>query len=150
MYLRKFKNVFALNFSGNSLSEENDYKHFVIAFFPKLKYLDYRYVNSEIVSILFNSNIIIFTTYLEKCKSAYFAQKKQALEKFHIEVQKLSSEDEQREKEAEAVKARQAELQLHKVRAFVHVDLTQRCLQQIYSHYFIGRVCGIIKWVFSI
>uniref|UniRef100_A0A8C6T4L6 Dynein regulatory complex subunit 3 n=1 Tax=Neogobius melanostomus TaxID=47308 RepID=A0A8C6T4L6_9GOBI len=53
MYLRKFKNLFTLNFSGNPLCEEDNYIWFVIAFFPNLKFLDYRYVKSDTVSILF-------------------------------------------------------------------------------------------------
>uniref|UniRef100_A0A3B4B9M8 Dynein regulatory complex subunit 3 n=1 Tax=Periophthalmus magnuspinnatus TaxID=409849 RepID=A0A3B4B9M8_9GOBI len=47
--LKKLKNLFTLNFCGNPLSEEENYKLFIIAFFPNVKYLDYRYVNSEIV-----------------------------------------------------------------------------------------------------
>uniref|UniRef100_A0A8C6T0D3 Dynein regulatory complex subunit 3 n=1 Tax=Neogobius melanostomus TaxID=47308 RepID=A0A8C6T0D3_9GOBI len=51
MYLRKFKNLFTLNFSGNPLCEEDNYIWFVIAFFPNLKFLDYRYVKSDTVKL---------------------------------------------------------------------------------------------------
>lgn len=53
MYLGKLKNLFTLNLSGNPLSEEDDYKLFITAFFPNIRYLDYRYLNSEIVSMTF-------------------------------------------------------------------------------------------------
>uniref|UniRef100_A0A8C6ST53 Dynein regulatory complex subunit 3 n=1 Tax=Neogobius melanostomus TaxID=47308 RepID=A0A8C6ST53_9GOBI len=43
-------NIFTLNCFGNPLSEEDDYKLFVVAFFPNLKYLDNRYIKPAFVS----------------------------------------------------------------------------------------------------
>lgn len=92
MYLGKLKNLFTLNLSGNPLSEEDDYKLFITAFFPNIRYLDYRYLNSEI--------------------------KKEAAVKFQIALQKLQLEEVETEKKAEALKTKQDELQLH-MNAFV-------------------------------
>uniref|UniRef100_A0A8C6SPG5 Dynein regulatory complex subunit 3 n=1 Tax=Neogobius melanostomus TaxID=47308 RepID=A0A8C6SPG5_9GOBI len=50
MCLRKLRNIFTLNCFGNPLSEEDDYKLFVVAFFPNLKYLDNRYIKPAFVS----------------------------------------------------------------------------------------------------
>uniref|UniRef100_A0A3B4BAV8 Uncharacterized protein n=1 Tax=Periophthalmus magnuspinnatus TaxID=409849 RepID=A0A3B4BAV8_9GOBI len=74
------RNLFLLTWP---ITEEENYKLFIIAFFPNVKYLDYRYVNSEIVSTL----IILF----------YYSV----------------IEDLEREKKTEALKAQQAELQTH-------------------------------------
>ncbi len=50
LYLRKFKNLFTLNLFGNPVSEADDYKLFMTAYFPKLMYLDNRLLNQQTVS----------------------------------------------------------------------------------------------------
>ncbi|XP_072299962.1 dynein regulatory complex subunit 3 [Eucyclogobius newberryi] len=92
LYLKNFKNLLTLNFCGNPLSEEENYKLHIIAFFPNLKYLDYTYINRE--------------------------TKKQASVKFHIELQKLDLEEAEKEKKTEALKTQESDLQLH-AEAFV-------------------------------
>ncbi|XP_060882937.1 dynein regulatory complex subunit 3 [Labrus mixtus] len=42
LYLRKFKNLFSLNLCGNPASKEDDYKHFIAAYFPNLIFLDFK------------------------------------------------------------------------------------------------------------
>uniref|UniRef100_A0A672Z276 Dynein regulatory complex subunit 3 n=1 Tax=Sphaeramia orbicularis TaxID=375764 RepID=A0A672Z276_9TELE len=49
--LRRFKNLFSLNISGNPLSKDEDCKYLIAANFPKLKYLNCRYLDEKTVSI---------------------------------------------------------------------------------------------------
>ena len=46
-----FKNLFTLNLLGNPISEEDDYKLFIGAYFPNVMCLDYRYLDEKTVSI---------------------------------------------------------------------------------------------------
>ncbi|XP_029997517.1 dynein regulatory complex subunit 3 isoform X3 [Sphaeramia orbicularis] len=45
--LRRFKNLFSLNISGNPLSKDEDCKYLIAANFPKLKYLNCRYLDEK-------------------------------------------------------------------------------------------------------
>lgn len=49
-YLRKFKHLQTLNFSGNPICELEQYKRYVAAFLPQLEYLDYRLIDDVSVS----------------------------------------------------------------------------------------------------
>ncbi|KAK7940312.1 hypothetical protein WMY93_003638 [Mugilogobius chulae] len=69
------------------LSEEENYKSFIIAFFPNLKYLDYSYINRE--------------------------SKKQASVRFQIDLEQLNVEEAEKEKKSEALKTQQAQQQMH-------------------------------------
>lgn len=56
LYLRKFKNLFNLNLSGNPIFMLDDYKLFIAAYFPNLMSLDYRILNEKMVSM----NSVVF------------------------------------------------------------------------------------------
>ncbi|XP_050929674.1 LOW QUALITY PROTEIN: dynein regulatory complex subunit 3 [Lates calcarifer] len=47
LYLRKFKNLFTLNLFGNPVSEKDDYRLSIVAYFPNLTCLDYRVLKEE-------------------------------------------------------------------------------------------------------
>ncbi|XP_054463267.1 dynein regulatory complex subunit 3 [Anoplopoma fimbria] len=47
LYLRKFKNMFTINLYGNPVSEEEDYKFYIAAYFPNLRCLDYRLLDEK-------------------------------------------------------------------------------------------------------
>uniref|UniRef100_UPI0037E89321 dynein regulatory complex subunit 3 n=1 Tax=Semicossyphus pulcher TaxID=241346 RepID=UPI0037E89321 len=47
LYLRRFKNLFSLNLSGNPASKEDDYKLFIAAYFPNLVFLDYKLLDKD-------------------------------------------------------------------------------------------------------
>ncbi|KAK2893897.1 dynein regulatory complex subunit 3 [Channa argus] len=47
LYMRKFKNLFTLTLFGNPVSEADDYKLFIAAYFPNLTCLDYKIVNEK-------------------------------------------------------------------------------------------------------
>uniref|UniRef100_A0A7S3W3S7 Dynein regulatory complex subunit 3 n=2 Tax=Choreotrichia TaxID=141411 RepID=A0A7S3W3S7_9SPIT len=49
MYLRPFKKLQAINFVGNPLCQETEYRPYVLAFLNHLKYLDYRLVDEQAV-----------------------------------------------------------------------------------------------------
>lgn len=51
LYLKKFKNLFTLNLSGNPVSTVDDYKLLIAAYFPNLTCLDYRILNEKTVSM---------------------------------------------------------------------------------------------------
>lgn len=106
MYLRMFKKLSTLNLSGNPLSEQDDYKFFITAFFPKLKYLDYRYLNMDI--------------------------KKEAGAKYHIQLQQLHLQELEETKKAEALKAKQEEQQLH-ADAFVELLNGSSLFEQMFK-----------------
>lgn len=57
LYLRKLKNLFTINLSGNPVSTVDDYKLFIAAYFPNLMCLDYRVLNEKMVSK--NSGVVI-------------------------------------------------------------------------------------------
>ncbi|XP_022608371.1 dynein regulatory complex subunit 3 [Seriola dumerili] len=88
LYLRKFKNLFTLNLSGNPVSKEDDYKFFIAAYFPNLMYLDYRLLSDE--------------------------TKKEASSKYHYVLVKMRHEELQRQQAHAAEQSQKAELQLHK------------------------------------
>uniref|UniRef100_A0A3B4YRY4 Dynein regulatory complex subunit 3 n=1 Tax=Seriola lalandi dorsalis TaxID=1841481 RepID=A0A3B4YRY4_SERLL len=87
LYLRKFKNLFTLNLSGNPVSKEDDYKFFIAAYFPNLMYLDYRLLSDETVK---------------------------ASSKYHYVLVKMRHEELQRQQAHAAEQSQKAELQLHK------------------------------------
>ncbi|CAL9693392.1 unnamed protein product [Knipowitschia caucasica] len=87
LYLKILKHLYTLNFSGNPLSEEGNYELFIVAFFPNLTYLDYKYVNKEF--------------------------KERASVEFHIKLQKLYDENVAKETKTEELKSQQEEQQLH-------------------------------------
>eukprot|EP00064_Thunnus_orientalis_P002945 superscaffoldBa00000232_g2953 len=87
LYLRTFKNLFTLNLLGNPVSEEDDYKLFIAAYFPNLNCLDYRYLNEK--------------------------TKKEALIKYHYDLEKMKRDGLQMQQAAEAKQRQEAELQLH-------------------------------------
>uniref|UniRef100_A0A8C3APE5 Dynein regulatory complex subunit 3 n=1 Tax=Cyclopterus lumpus TaxID=8103 RepID=A0A8C3APE5_CYCLU len=47
LYLRTFKNLFTVNLYGNPVSQEDDYKLSIAAYFPKLSCLDYRLLDEK-------------------------------------------------------------------------------------------------------
>ncbi|XP_061081055.1 dynein regulatory complex subunit 3 [Conger conger] len=47
IYLRKFKNLRALNLAGNPVSTEECYKEFIAVYLPDLAYLDFRLLNEQ-------------------------------------------------------------------------------------------------------
>ena len=51
MYFRPFKELQAVNFVGNPLCQESDYRPYVLAFLKHLKYLDYRLVDEHAVQL---------------------------------------------------------------------------------------------------
>ncbi|NWH56269.1 DRC3 protein, partial [Geococcyx californianus] len=51
IYLRRFKNLRALNLAGNPLCDDEQYTLFVIAYLPNLVYLDFKVVHDTTVSI---------------------------------------------------------------------------------------------------
>ncbi|XP_044186081.1 dynein regulatory complex subunit 3 [Thunnus albacares] len=87
LYLRTFKNLFTLNLLGNPVSEEGDYKLFIAAYFPNLNCLDYRYLDEK--------------------------TKKEALIKYHYDLEKMKRDGLQMQQAAEAKQRQEAELQLH-------------------------------------
>ncbi|XP_040918810.1 dynein regulatory complex subunit 3 [Toxotes jaculatrix] len=87
LYLRKFKNLFTLNLFGNPVSEEDDYKFFIAAYFPNLKCLDYRLLN-------------------EKTKTEASIKYQYALEEMRCEELKIKQA-------VDAEQIQKAELQLH-------------------------------------
>ena len=50
VYLRRFKKLKTVNLTGNPLCQLEEYKMFVVAHLPSLDYLDYRLVDSTVVS----------------------------------------------------------------------------------------------------
>ncbi|XP_029997516.1 dynein regulatory complex subunit 3 isoform X2 [Sphaeramia orbicularis] len=60
--LRRFKNLFSLNISGNPLSKDEDCKYLIAANFPKLKYLNCRYLDEKTkkeASVKFNTDELL-------------------------------------------------------------------------------------------
>uniref|UniRef100_A0A3Q1HZ45 Dynein regulatory complex subunit 3 n=1 Tax=Acanthochromis polyacanthus TaxID=80966 RepID=A0A3Q1HZ45_9TELE len=51
LQLKKFKKLFTLNLSGNPFTKEDDYKVFIAAHMPNLKYLNCRLLDSAVVSV---------------------------------------------------------------------------------------------------
>ncbi|XP_016914639.2 dynein regulatory complex subunit 3 isoform X1 [Apis cerana] len=47
LYLRKFKNLYSLNMSGNPCTEEEGYLDYVFAFIPQLIYYEYKMITKE-------------------------------------------------------------------------------------------------------
>ncbi|XP_062295278.1 dynein regulatory complex subunit 3 [Scomber scombrus] len=87
LYLTKFKNLFTLNLCGNPVSKEDDFKVFITAYFPNMKFLDYRYIDEK--------------------------TKKEASIKYHYVLEKIKRDGLQAQQAAEATQRQEAELQLH-------------------------------------
>ncbi|XP_059204382.1 dynein regulatory complex subunit 3 [Centropristis striata] len=87
LYLRKFKNLFSINLSGNPVSEEEDYKYFIAAYFPNLMCLDYRLIDEN--------------------------TKKEAAIKYQYVLEELRHKELQQKQAEEAEQRRKAELKLH-------------------------------------
>ncbi|XP_070837741.1 dynein regulatory complex subunit 3 [Chaetodon trifascialis] len=87
LYLRKFKKLFTLNFYGNPLSKDDDYKVFIAAYFPELRYLDYRLLD-------------------EKTKN-------EASIKYHYVLEKMRHEELRLQQADEAEQSQRAEVKLH-------------------------------------
>lgn len=51
IYLRRFKQLQTINLAGNPISQQEEYRTFVIAHLPNLEYLDYRLVDQATVSV---------------------------------------------------------------------------------------------------
>ena len=51
MYLRRFKKLRLLNLAGNAVCDDPEYRTFVLAFLKNLKYLDYKLIDENEVSI---------------------------------------------------------------------------------------------------
>jgi len=49
LYLRPFKRLHAVNFAGNPLCQEAEYRPYALAHLPRVKYLDYRMVDEQAV-----------------------------------------------------------------------------------------------------
>ncbi|XP_034566875.1 dynein regulatory complex subunit 3 isoform X2 [Notolabrus celidotus] len=82
LYLRKFKNLFSLNLSGNPASKEEHYKLFIAAYLPKVMYLDSKLLDKE--------------------------TKKKAYMKYQIALEKMGFEELQKAKSKEAVQNQEA------------------------------------------
>ena len=52
VYLRRFRRLRCLNLAGNPLCEDAEYEAFVVAHLPDLKFLDYRRVAEDTVSVV--------------------------------------------------------------------------------------------------
>ncbi|XP_041812394.1 dynein regulatory complex subunit 3 [Chelmon rostratus] len=87
LYLRKFKKLFTLNFYGNPVSKDDNYKFFIAAYFPELRYLDYRLLD-------------------EKTKN-------KASMKYHDVLEKMRHEELQLQQAHEAEQSQEAEVKLH-------------------------------------
>ncbi|XP_042370602.1 dynein regulatory complex subunit 3-like [Plectropomus leopardus] len=87
LYLRKFKNLFAINLFGNPVSKEDDYNFFIAAYFPNLKFLDRRLLD-------------------EKTKN-------EASMKYRRVLEKMKHEEAQEQQAAEAEQRQEAEFKLH-------------------------------------
>lgn len=92
LYLRTFKNLFTVNLYGNPVSQEDDYKHSIAAYFPKLTCLDYRLLD-------------------EKTKN-------EAALKYGYVLDKIKHEELQRQQAEEVNQSKEAEVKLH-TEAFV-------------------------------
>ncbi|KAJ8345010.1 hypothetical protein SKAU_G00292030 [Synaphobranchus kaupii] len=92
IYLRKFKNLRALNLVGNSLSTEECYKEFIAAYLPDLAYLDFRLLNEE--------------------------TREKALAKYQYALEELIHNETQEAKAIEAEKKKEEEIERHR-EAFV-------------------------------
>ncbi|XP_029913067.1 dynein regulatory complex subunit 3 [Myripristis murdjan] len=88
IYLRKFTQLHTLNLYGNPISEDENYKLFITAYFPDLMYLDYRSLDEE--------------------------TKNQALTKYFYDIEKIRRHELQLQQAVEANKRQEAELQLHR------------------------------------
>ena len=142
LYLQKFKNLFTLNLRGNPVSKEDDFKLFIAAYFPNMKFLDYRYIdektvsiNCDEVSLLASSQFQSFfmdpflfvwklspwefiTCHIDSVpiKSClFYVQKKEASIKYHYVLEKIKRDGLQAQQAAEATQRQEAELQLHRV-----------------------------------
>merc|ERR1711976_1095585 len=87
-YLRRFKHLQTLNLSGNPICEQEEYKRFVIAYLPKLEYLDYRLVDE--------------------------ASKQAAYEKYEIAVQEIQHDEMQAERKEKEKALQEEQFELHK------------------------------------
>uniref|UniRef100_A0A667YAI7 Dynein regulatory complex subunit 3 n=1 Tax=Myripristis murdjan TaxID=586833 RepID=A0A667YAI7_9TELE len=85
IYLRKFTQLHTLNLYGNPISEDENYKLFITAYFPDLMYLDYRSLDEET-----------------------------ALTKYFYDIEKIRRHELQLQQAVEANKRQEAELQLHR------------------------------------
>ncbi|XP_028311571.1 dynein regulatory complex subunit 3 [Gouania willdenowi] len=88
LYLRKFKNLFDINLSRNPVTDEDNYRLYVAGHFPKLKYLDQRFLDEN--------------------------TKKEASMKYLYLLEKLREEELEKQEAAEAQQKQEAKLQLHK------------------------------------
>uniref|UniRef100_A0A3Q1AU49 Dynein regulatory complex subunit 3 n=1 Tax=Amphiprion ocellaris TaxID=80972 RepID=A0A3Q1AU49_AMPOC len=61
LQLKKFKKLFTLNLYGNPVTKEDDYKVFIAAHMPNLTYLNYRVLDSAVVSVLTQTQAAGFT-----------------------------------------------------------------------------------------
>ncbi|XP_010729002.3 dynein regulatory complex subunit 3 [Larimichthys crocea] len=88
LYLRKFETLFALALSGNPVSEEDEYKFFIAAYFPKLMYLDYKLLDAK--------------------------TKNEAAVKYHYVLEKMKGEELQIQQAKEKEQRQKDEVKLHK------------------------------------
>eukprot|EP00736_Rhodelphis_marinus_P008210 Rmarinus@m.19175 len=88
LYLRPFKNLRLLNAAGNPISKEADYRAYILAHIPSLKYIDYRLIDETALQA--------------------------AREQYQDALLQLEEDDQTAEKAAEAEKLRQEKLELFK------------------------------------
>ncbi|XP_028268413.1 dynein regulatory complex subunit 3 [Parambassis ranga] len=86
--LKQFKNLVTVTLGGNPFRQEEDYKHFVAAFVPNLTYLDFRPLDED--------------------------TRKEASARYFHELQKIESEEVEKQKKDRTQEDQEAELQLHK------------------------------------
>ncbi|KAL3987168.1 hypothetical protein ACER0C_014283 [Sarotherodon galilaeus] len=87
LYLRKFKNLAAVNLFGNPFLNEGDYRFFIAAYFPKLMFLDSRILDQK--------------------------TRKEASIKYHYVLEKMRLEELELHQADEARQRHEAELKLH-------------------------------------
>uniref|UniRef100_I3J1Z7 Dynein regulatory complex subunit 3 n=1 Tax=Oreochromis niloticus TaxID=8128 RepID=I3J1Z7_ORENI len=88
LYLRKFKNLAAVNLFGNPFLNEGDYRFFIAAYFPKLMFLDSRILDQK--------------------------TRKEASIKYHYVLEKMRLEELELHQADEARQRHEAELKLHR------------------------------------
>ncbi|CAI5675284.1 dynein regulatory complex subunit 3 isoform X1 [Oreochromis aureus] len=110
LYLRKFKNLAAVNLFGNPFLNEGDYRFFIAAYFPKLMFLDSRILDQK--------------------------TRKEASIKYHYVLEKMRLEELELHQADEARQRHEAELKLHRVLSFFcesSVDLYTYSLTLMFS-----------------
>ncbi|XP_064171842.1 dynein regulatory complex subunit 3 [Anguilla rostrata] len=106
IYLRKFKNLRALNLAGNPLSTEECYTEFIAAYLPELAYLDFRLVDVQ--------------------------TREEALAKYQYALEELIHNETQELKAIEAKNKKEEEIQQHR-EAFVEFLNGPQLFESMYA-----------------